>query len=72
LNQAVEFYTDFVKFIFGKEHPGGCVPLLKYMIGKFIFLLLTILLIWYFCQSLIWVIQGWQISTPLKVVLPSY
>jgi hypothetical protein len=37
LNQAVEFYTEFVKFIFGKEHPGGCVPLLKYMIGNFIF-----------------------------------
>lgn len=32
LAQAVEFYTEFVKFIFGKEHPGGCVPLLKYMI----------------------------------------
>lgn len=37
LAQAVEFYTEFVKFIFGKEHPGGCVPLLKYMIGKYIF-----------------------------------
>lgn len=36
LNQAVEFYTEFVKFISGKEHPGGCVPLLKYMIGNFI------------------------------------
>ncbi|PNF20855.1 CDK5 regulatory subunit-associated protein 3 [Cryptotermes secundus] len=32
LAQAVEFYTEFVKFIFGKEHPGGCVALLKYMI----------------------------------------
>lgn len=31
LNQAVELYTEFVKFIFGKEHPGGCVPLLMYM-----------------------------------------
>jgi len=30
-NQAMEFYTEFVKFIFGKEHPGGCVPLLKHM-----------------------------------------
>ena len=37
LNQAVEFYMEFVKFIFGKEHPGGCVPLLKYMIGNSIF-----------------------------------
>jgi hypothetical protein len=37
LNQAVEFYTEFVKFTFGKEYPGGCVPLLKYIIGEFIF-----------------------------------
>jgi len=37
LNQAKEFYTEFVKFIFGKEHPGGCVPLLKYMTGNYIF-----------------------------------
>jgi hypothetical protein len=37
LNQAVEFYVEFVKFICGKEHPGGCVPLLKYMIGNFVF-----------------------------------
>lgn len=34
LNEAVEFYAEFVKFIFGGEHSGGCVPLLKYMIGK--------------------------------------
>ncbi|KDR07538.1 hypothetical protein L798_02918, partial [Zootermopsis nevadensis] len=32
LNEAVEFYAEFVKFIFGGEHSGGCVPLLKYMI----------------------------------------
>jgi len=44
-NQAVEFYTEFVKFIFGKEHPGGCVPLLKYMIGTFIFQLINVLLV---------------------------
>lgn len=36
-NQAMEFYTEFVKFIFGKEHPGGCVPLLKHMTGNYIF-----------------------------------
>jgi hypothetical protein len=47
LAQAVEFYTEFVKFIFGKEHPGGCVPLLTYMIGKFIFSLVHILLVQY-------------------------
>jgi len=35
----MEFYTEFVKFIFGKEHLGGCVPLLKYVIGKFYFLI---------------------------------
>jgi hypothetical protein len=45
LNQAVEFYTEFVKFIFGKEHPGGCVPLLKYLIGNFIFKLMSVLLV---------------------------
>lgn len=32
LNEAVEFYTEFVKFVLGKEHPGGCVALLKYVI----------------------------------------
>ncbi|KAJ9598386.1 hypothetical protein L9F63_010908, partial [Diploptera punctata] len=32
LNEAVQFYTEFVKFVLGKEHPGGCIALLKYVI----------------------------------------
>jgi hypothetical protein len=43
LAHAVEFYTEFVNFIFGKEHPGGCVALLKYVIGKFIPFIVNIL-----------------------------
>jgi hypothetical protein len=43
LAQAVEFYAEFVKYIFGKEHPGGCVPLLKYVISKFILFTVNVL-----------------------------
>ncbi|XP_071443641.1 CDK5 regulatory subunit-associated protein 3 isoform X2 [Hetaerina americana] len=32
LKAAQEFYEAFVKFIIGREHHGGCLPLLKYII----------------------------------------
>ncbi|KAG8236540.1 hypothetical protein J437_LFUL011317 [Ladona fulva] len=32
LKSAQEFYESFVKFIIGEEHPGGCLPLLRYLI----------------------------------------
>ena len=34
LNEAAEFYAEFVKFVLGKEHPEGCVALVKYVVGK--------------------------------------
>nr|CAD7256849.1 unnamed protein product [Timema shepardi] len=32
LDSAAQFYSEFVKFVLGKEYPGGCIPLLKYLI----------------------------------------
>lgn len=32
LSEGVKYYSAFVVFIMGQEHPGGCVPMLKYLI----------------------------------------
>nr|CAD7398388.1 unnamed protein product [Timema cristinae] len=32
LDSAAQFYSEFVMFVLGKEYPGGCIPLLKYLI----------------------------------------
>nr|CAD7440956.1 unnamed protein product [Timema bartmani] len=32
LESAAQFYSEFVKFVLGKEYPGGCISLLKYLI----------------------------------------
>ncbi|KOX75784.1 CDK5 regulatory subunit-associated protein 3, partial [Melipona quadrifasciata] len=34
LEKAVEFYCGFVNYTLGREHDGGCVPLVKYVIDK--------------------------------------
>ena len=33
LEKAVEFYCGFVNYTLGREHDGGCVPMVKYVIG---------------------------------------
>lgn len=34
LKEVVDFYTAFVKFTLGNQHNGGCVPMVKYVIGE--------------------------------------
>lgn len=34
LKEVVEFYEAFVDFTFGRPYTGGCVPMIKYLIGK--------------------------------------
>ncbi|KAK9299048.1 hypothetical protein QLX08_007798 [Tetragonisca angustula] len=34
LEKAVEFYCGFVNYTLGREHDGGCVPMVKYVIDK--------------------------------------
>lgn len=34
LDSVVEFYNAFVEFTLGSQHSGGCVPMVKYLIGK--------------------------------------
>lgn len=33
LDKAVEFYSAFVNYTLGRQHDGGCVPMVKYVIG---------------------------------------
>ncbi|XP_017790434.1 PREDICTED: CDK5 regulatory subunit-associated protein 3 [Habropoda laboriosa] len=33
LEKAVEFYCGFVEYTLGRQHDGGCVPMVKYIIG---------------------------------------
>lgn len=33
LDKVVEFYSAFVVFTFGRQYDGGCVSIIKYMIG---------------------------------------
>jgi hypothetical protein len=34
LDNVVAFYTAFVEFTLGHQHNGGCVPMIKYVIGN--------------------------------------
>lgn len=34
LDKVVEFYEAFVEYTLGTAHDGGCVPLIKHLIGK--------------------------------------
>ncbi|XP_017892244.1 CDK5 regulatory subunit-associated protein 3 [Ceratina calcarata] len=34
LDSAVEFYCSFVNYTLGRQHDGGCVPMVKYVIDK--------------------------------------
>nr|XP_012137613.1 PREDICTED: CDK5 regulatory subunit-associated protein 3 [Megachile rotundata] len=34
LEKAVEFYCSFVNYTLGRQHDGGCVPMVKYVIDK--------------------------------------
>lgn len=34
IDNVVEFYNAFVKFVMGSSHSGACVPMVKYVIGK--------------------------------------
>ncbi|CAK9823607.1 CDK5RAP3-like protein [Anthophora retusa] len=34
LEKAVEFYCGFVNYTLGRQHDGGCVPMVKYIIDK--------------------------------------
>ncbi|KAF3425618.1 hypothetical protein E2986_13097 [Frieseomelitta varia] len=34
LEKAVEYYCGFVNYTLGREHDGGCVPMVKYVIDK--------------------------------------
>lgn len=34
LEDVVEFYEAFVEFTLGRPYTGGCVPMIKYLIGK--------------------------------------
>lgn len=34
IDNVVEFYNAFVDFTFGEHQNGGCVPMVKYLIGK--------------------------------------
>ena len=36
LDNVVEFYNAFVQFTLGKPHCGGCVPMIKYIISKYL------------------------------------
>lgn len=33
VQKAVEFYSGFVNYTLGRQHDGGCVSMLKYVIG---------------------------------------
>lgn len=33
LEKVVEFYCAFVNYTLGRQHDGGCVPMVKYIIG---------------------------------------
>lgn len=33
VEKAVEFYCGFVNYTLGRQHNGGCVPMVKYVIG---------------------------------------
>lgn len=33
LDKIVEFYSAFVEFTFGRQYDGGCVSMIKYIIG---------------------------------------
>ncbi|XP_012260611.2 CDK5 regulatory subunit-associated protein 3 [Athalia rosae] len=34
IDNVVEFYSLFVEFTLGRQHDGGCVPMIKYIIDK--------------------------------------
>ncbi|CAL7938675.1 unnamed protein product [Xylocopa violacea] len=34
LEKATEFYCSFVNYTLGRQHDGGCVPMIKYVIDK--------------------------------------
>ncbi|XP_066589774.1 CDK5RAP3 protein homolog [Prorops nasuta] len=34
IENVIEYYSAFVKFTLGREHDGGCVPMLKYIAEK--------------------------------------
>ena len=34
LEKPVEFYSSFVNYTLGRQHDGGCVPMVKYIIDK--------------------------------------
>lgn len=34
IDNVVEFYSSFVEFTLGRQHDGGCVPMVKYVIDK--------------------------------------
>ena len=34
LDNVVEFYIAFVEFTLGRQHNGGCTPMVKYVIGN--------------------------------------
>lgn len=37
IENVIEFYSLFVEFTLGRQHDGGCVPMVKYVIGETIF-----------------------------------